>query len=72
MAITRNSLTPSPSVTRSCRKLDGYVEFFSSVSSESNVEWAGTVDCGLVYALTDTSFVSTVEINIGVQGRQMI
>lgn len=34
-------------------KLDGYAEFFSSVSVESNTEWVGTVDFGLVYELTE-------------------
>lgn len=32
--------------------LDGYVEFFSSVSAENKVPWVGTVDLGLTYGLT--------------------
>ena len=32
--------------------LDGYAEFFSSVSAESGADWIGTADVGLVYALT--------------------
>lgn len=33
--------------------LDGYAEFFSSVSAESGSAWVGTVDVGLVYALAE-------------------
>jgi hypothetical protein len=33
--------------------LDGYVEFFSAVSTERNSEWIGTFDMGLTYGLTD-------------------
>ncbi len=33
--------------------LAGYTEFFSSVSAESDSRWIGTVDVGLVYALTE-------------------
>ncbi len=32
--------------------LGGYVEFFSSVSTESGSDWVGTVDVGLTYGLT--------------------
>ncbi|MEW6306648.1 MAG: transporter [Verrucomicrobiota bacterium] len=34
-------------------KLGGYVEFFSSVSTEAGSDWVGSVDLGLTYALTD-------------------
>jgi Putative MetA-pathway of phenol degradation len=34
-------------------KLGGYCEFFSSVSTERDSEWIGTVDLGLTYALSD-------------------
>jgi len=33
--------------------LEGYVEFFSNVSTETDVGWVGTFDTGLVYWLTD-------------------
>src|SRR5688572_26967832 len=32
--------------------LGGFIEFFSSVSTESDSEWIGTFDLGLTYALT--------------------
>jgi hypothetical protein len=34
-------------------KLSGYCEFFSSVSTERDSEWIGTVDLGLTYLLTE-------------------
>jgi Putative MetA-pathway of phenol degradation len=34
-------------------KLGGYVEFFSSVSTEGGSDWVGTLDIGLTYGLTD-------------------
>lgn len=34
-------------------KLSGYCEFFSSVSTERNSDWIGTVDLGLTYAVTE-------------------
>lgn len=34
-------------------KLGGYVEFFSDVSTERHSGWIGTVDAGLVFALTE-------------------
>lgn len=34
-------------------KLSGYCEFFSSVSTEHDSEWIGTVDLGLTYLLTE-------------------
>jgi hypothetical protein len=33
--------------------LDGFVEFFSSVSTETGAPWEGTVDLGLTYSITD-------------------
>ena len=33
--------------------LSGFVEFFSSVSTESDSEWVGTFDAGLTYMLTE-------------------
>lgn len=33
--------------------LDGYAEFFSSVAATSAKDWVGTIDVGLVYALTE-------------------
>lgn len=35
-------------------KLGGYLEFFSSVSTQNDSEWVGTVDVGFTYALTET------------------
>ncbi len=34
-------------------KLSGYVEFFSTVSTERGSNWVGTADAGLLYKLTD-------------------
>lgn len=34
-------------------ELSGFVEFYSSVSTESGSEWVGTFDCGLTYMLTE-------------------
>jgi hypothetical protein len=36
-------------------KLDGYVEFFSSFSTERHTDWVGTVDAGLEYRLTQNT-----------------
>jgi len=41
--------------------LAGYLEFFSSISSERDVEWIGTVDFGLTYKLR-----SNVQLDAGV------
>src|SRR6185503_15139591 len=41
--------------------LDGYVEFFSNVSTEPEVGWVGRFDAGLIYWLTDD-----LQINAGV------
>ena len=42
-------------------QLAGYLEFFSSISSERDVEWIGTVDFGLTYNLR-----SNVQLDAGV------
>jgi hypothetical protein len=42
-------------------KLGGYIEFFSSVSTEDGSSWVGTVDLGLTYGLTDN-----VQLDAGV------
>ena len=42
-------------------QLAGYLEFFSSISSERDVEWIGTVDFGLTYNLR-----SNVQLDEGV------
>jgi hypothetical protein len=34
-------------------KLDGYLEFFSSVSTERGSQWIGTIDLGLTYAIAE-------------------
>jgi hypothetical protein len=46
-------------------ELSGYVEFFSSVSTESGSEWVGTFDCGLTYMLTEDIQLDG-GVNIGV------
>jgi hypothetical protein len=46
-------------------KLAGYIEFFSSVSTERGSSWVGTVDLGLTYGLTDTIQLDT-GVNLGV------
>ena len=46
-------------------KLAGYVEFFSSVSTERGSSWVGTVDLGLTYALTKDIQLDA-GVNIGV------
>lgn len=45
--------------------LDGYVEFFSLVSTERDAEWVGTVDMGVTYGLTEDIQLDA-GINIGV------
>lgn len=57
-----NSITFSHGIVG---KLDGYAEFFSSVSAESNTDWVGTVDFGLVYAVTEQIRLDG-GINVGV------
>ena len=46
-------------------KLNGYAEFFSSVSTEADSSWIGMVDFGLTYGLTD-NFQLDAGVNIGV------
>jgi hypothetical protein len=46
-------------------KLSGYIEFFSLVSTDSDADWVGTVDCGLTYSLTDDIQLDA-GLNIGV------
>jgi hypothetical protein len=45
--------------------LSGYVEFFSSVSTERGSDWVGTVDCGLTYGFSK-NFRMDCGVNIGV------
>lgn len=44
-----NSITFSHDITR---RLGGYLEWFSAVSTERNSGWVGTVDFGFTYSLT--------------------
>jgi hypothetical protein len=46
-------------------KLGGYLEFFSSVSTERGSSWVGTVDLGLTYGLTETIQLDA-GVNLGV------
>jgi hypothetical protein len=46
-------------------KLEMYVEFYSSVSTERNSAWIGTVDVGFTYALTPAIQLDT-GVNLGV------
>jgi hypothetical protein len=46
-------------------KLSGYCEFFSTVSTEHDSDWAGTVDLGFTYALTENLQLDS-GCNIGV------
>ena len=45
--------------------LAGYVEFFSLVSTESGSEWAGSVDFGLTYTLTENLQLDA-GVNLGI------
>jgi len=45
--------------------LDGYIEFFSAVSTERDSDWVGTFDTGLTYGLTEDIQLDA-GINIGV------
>ncbi len=45
-----NSITVGHSLVG---KLSGYAEFFSSLGTERNTAWIGTLDAGLEYALTE-------------------
>jgi hypothetical protein len=46
-------------------ELGGYMEFFSSVSTDDDADWVGTVDFGLTYGLTEDIQLDA-GINIGV------
>jgi hypothetical protein len=46
-------------------KLAGYIEFFSSVSTEPGSSWVGTVDLGLTYGLTENVQIDA-GVNLGV------
>lgn len=46
-------------------KLDGYIEFFSQVSAESDTDWIGTFDVGFTYGLTPNMQLDA-GVNIGV------
>jgi len=46
-------------------ELAGYVEFFSSVSTDDDADWVGTVDLGLTYGLTKNIQLDA-GVNIGV------
>ena len=46
-------------------KLGGYLEFFSSISTEPASSWVGTVDLGLTYGLTDNIQLDA-GVNLGV------
>jgi hypothetical protein len=46
-------------------RLGGYLEFFSSVSTERESSWVGTVDLGLTYGLTDDIQLDA-GVNLGV------
>jgi len=57
-----NTITVSHSIVGD---LGGYVEFFSSVSTEDDSEWIGTVDLGLTYGVT-ADIQLDAGVNIGV------
>ena len=57
-----NSVTFSHSIVG---PLNGYLEFFSAVSTESARDWIGTVDFGFTYALTENIQLDA-GMNIGV------
>ncbi|HXJ55253.1 MAG TPA: transporter [Verrucomicrobiae bacterium] len=46
-------------------KLAGYLEFFSAVRAETDLDWVGTVDLGLTYGLTENIQLDA-GVNIGV------
>ena len=48
-------------------KLSGYIEFYSSVSTENGAGWVGTVDFGVEYAATENVQFDT-GCNLGVTG----
>ncbi|MDQ6630376.1 MAG: transporter [Verrucomicrobiota bacterium] len=57
-----NSITLSHSLFS---QLDGYAEFFSSVSAEKNSEWIGTADFGLVYQV-NKNLQLDAGLNVGI------
>jgi hypothetical protein len=58
----RNSVSLSRSLFGD---LDGYVEFFSAVSTEKDTQWIGTFNTGLAYWLSDDwQLNTTVEIGV--------
>lgn len=57
-----NSITASHSIANG---LSGYAEFFSSVSTERNADWIGTLDFGFTYAVTPNVQLDT-GINVGI------
>jgi len=57
-----NTITVSHSIVG---ELSGYVEFFSSVSTEGESDWIGTVDLGVTYGVTDDIQLDA-GVNIGV------
>lgn len=57
-----NTITVSHSIVG---ELSGYVEFFSSVSTEDESEWIGTVDLGLTYGVSDDIQLDA-GVNVGV------
>ena len=46
-------------------RLDGYVEFFSAVSTESDSSWVGTIDAGFTYALSENAQLDA-GVNVGI------
>ncbi|MBA3883565.1 MAG: transporter, partial [Chthoniobacterales bacterium] len=56
-----NSMTVGHSIVG---ELSGYVEFFSSVSTERDAEWVGTFDFGFTYKLTPNVQLDT-GLNVG-------
>ncbi len=59
-----NSITLGHSIVG---ELSGYVEFFSSVSTERDAEWVGTFDFGFTYKLTPNLQLDT-GLNVGLTG----
>lgn len=57
-----NSITVSHAIVG---ELNGYAEFFSSVSSESGAGWVGTLDLGLTYGLNENIQLDA-GVNLGV------
>lgn len=57
-----NSITLGHEIVK---KLSGYIEFYSQVSTEAHQGWVGTVDTGLVYDIYD-NFKIDGGVNVGV------